>query len=295
MAGIKKNHRILTLFLLLGLSGGAGWSAFADAAQFSPSTTGEQGRLPYTGGTTNSPQTGYSRMYTDPATGDIMTDVVAPRQPQQQESAPVYIYPQVSSDWPQGVNPYPPGPYPPGPFPPGPYPPGPNPGPTPPYPPGPNPGPYPPGPLPPNPGPYPPGPFPPGPYPPGPNPGPTPPYPPGPNPGPYPPGPLPPNPGPFPPGPIPPRPFPDGGGHYIPSRPPMRPQWPGDIRPYLQGPDGRPSYRPRRPEWPGDIRPYLPPDEPRRPPRPPQWNGNRPYPTPQGNLRPTPRFGGGSR
>lgn len=252
MAGIKKNHRILTLFLLLGLSGGTGWSAFADAAQFSPSTTGEQGRLPYTGGTTNSPQTGYSRMYTDPATGDIMTDVVAPRQPQQQESAPVYIYPQVSPDWPQGATPYPPGPYPPGPFPPGPYPPGPN-------------------------------------------PGPTPPYPPGPNPGPYPPGPLPPNPGPFPPGPIPPRPFPDGGGHYIPSRPPMRPQWPGDIRPYLQGPDGRPSYRPRRPEWPGDIRPYLPPDEPRRPPRPPQWNGNRPYPTPQGNLRPTPRFGGGSR
>ena len=41
---------------------------------------------------------GYMGTYTDPATGDIITDVVSPRMPQQQQ-APITVYPQVGSPY----------------------------------------------------------------------------------------------------------------------------------------------------------------------------------------------------
>ena len=48
---------------------------------------------------------GYMGTYTDPATGDIITDVVSPRMPQQQQQqTPIIVYPQVGSPY----NPVPP-------------------------------------------------------------------------------------------------------------------------------------------------------------------------------------------
>ena len=43
---------------------------------------------------------GYMGTYTDPATGDIITDVVSPRMPQQQQQqTPIIVYPQVGSPY----------------------------------------------------------------------------------------------------------------------------------------------------------------------------------------------------
>lgn len=47
-----------------------------------------------------SPETGYAGTWTDPATGDIITSVIAPAPPQNQsQNYPIIIEPQVSGDW----------------------------------------------------------------------------------------------------------------------------------------------------------------------------------------------------
>lgn len=88
---------------------------------------------------------GFAGTWRDPETGDIITSVIAPRQPQPEQNTPVIVAPQI---YPGENRPYPPGP---GPYPP--YPPGPPPRPHP--NPGPHPGPW-PHPAPPRPSPVPP-------------------------------------------------------------------------------------------------------------------------------------------
>lgn len=54
---------------------------------------------------TGSPETGYAGTWTDPATGDIITSVIAPTPPQNQGNAqswPIVVEPNVSPDWGSG-------------------------------------------------------------------------------------------------------------------------------------------------------------------------------------------------
>lgn len=48
---------------------------------------------------------GFAGTWRDPATGDIITSVIAPRRPQEQtQQPPIYIAPQIEPDWPGGTS-----------------------------------------------------------------------------------------------------------------------------------------------------------------------------------------------
>lgn len=53
---------------------------------------------------------GFAGTWRDPATGDIITSVIAPRRPQEQtQQPPLYIAPQIGPDWPGGSTGWTPG------------------------------------------------------------------------------------------------------------------------------------------------------------------------------------------
>lgn len=64
-------------------------------------------RQDYVGGTGNSVG-GFSGSYTDPTTDENVTIVIAPRKSEQQQpNTPIYIYPQVTPQWPPNPGPQP--------------------------------------------------------------------------------------------------------------------------------------------------------------------------------------------
>lgn len=64
-------------------------------------------RQDYVSGTGNSVG-GFSGTHTDPETGDIVNTIIAPRKSEQQEPwPPIYIYPQVTPQWPPTPGPVP--------------------------------------------------------------------------------------------------------------------------------------------------------------------------------------------
>ncbi|MDE7064097.1 MAG: hypothetical protein K2O70_01310, partial [Desulfovibrionaceae bacterium] len=122
MANIKKTTCVQVLILLLGLPGGiAAWNVSAEAARISSAASAPvllaaapAQRRDYDAGTGTSPGSGTVHTYTDPATGDTVTDVIAPQpRRQEQQSTPIYVYPEVNPEWsPQGGSgggAYPPG------------------------------------------------------------------------------------------------------------------------------------------------------------------------------------------
>lgn len=126
-----RNHRIfLPLCLALWLwSGASAGAAGREGASPPPSVHNEYNNSTVYNGDVHTSDTapgsnGFAGTWRDPETGDIITSVIAPRQPQPREgNTPVIVAPRV---YPGGCPPRPPGcgvrpPYPPGP-PPLPYP-----------------------------------------------------------------------------------------------------------------------------------------------------------------------------
>lgn len=94
--------------MLLGAQ--AAMAAASSSAETSTSTRSRSGpqapaRQDSFMGTGNTSTGGFSTTYTDPQTGDVITRVVPPQNPNQQQTpVPIYIYPQVEPQWPPKNN-----------------------------------------------------------------------------------------------------------------------------------------------------------------------------------------------